>query len=87
MLASVLHTAVAIEASIQIARAFVRLREMIASNKELAQKLAKLERKLEGHDENIRELFEALYRLMEPPLKPQAKIGFIRKKEAHKRAD
>jgi len=91
MLASVLHTSVAIEASIQIARAFVRLREMIASNKKLAHKLAELERKLErkfgSYDKNIRSLFEAINQLMDPPQKPRARIGFTPNKEARKRAD
>ena len=91
MLSAVLHTPIAIEASIQIARAFVRLREMVASNKKLTHKLAELERKLEHklgiHDKHIRSLFEAINQLMEPPQKPRAKIGFIPNKDAHKRAD
>ena len=50
MLSSVLNTPVAIETSVKIARAFVRLREMISTHKELAQKLQELERKTQGHD-------------------------------------
>ena len=52
-------------------RAFVKLREMISAHKELAVKLGELERKIEGHDEHIRSLFEAIHRLMEPPEEPE----------------
>ena len=76
MLSAVLHTPTAIEASIQIARAFVRLREMISAHKELAAKLRELERKVEGHDEHIQSLFDAIRELMEPPVKPKPQIGF-----------
>ena len=76
MLSAVLHTPTAIEASIQIARAFVRLREMISAHKELAAKLGELERKVEGHDEHIQSLFDAIRELMEPPVKPKPQIGF-----------
>jgi hypothetical protein len=47
-------------------RAFVRLREALAPQKELAAKLANLERKIAGHDESIRTLFEAIRELMAP---------------------
>lgn len=71
MLSSVLHTPIAIKASIQIARAFVRLREIISTHKELAQKLAdlerKMDRKLKRHDKHILSLFEAIRQIMEPP--------------------
>ncbi|MBI4370290.1 MAG: ORF6N domain-containing protein [Elusimicrobia bacterium] len=76
MLASVLHTPVAVEASVQIARAFVRLREMVAAHRELARKLEQLERKIENHDSDIHNLFEAIRKLMEPPEKPRLTMGF-----------
>ena len=76
MLSSVLNTDTAIDASVKIARAFVKLREMIASHKELTAKLAELERKVEGHDEHIHSLFEAIHQLMEPPEKPKRIKGF-----------
>src|SRR6058998_1584989 len=57
MLASILNTPVAVEASIRVVRAFVHLREMLASNKELAVKLAELERRLGAHDQAIKTLF------------------------------
>lgn len=59
-------------------RAFVRLREMLASNKELAAKLRELERKLATHDQAIAGILEAIRQLMAPP-PPEKKrpIGFI----------
>ncbi len=76
MLASVLNTLTAVDASVRIARAFVKLREMIVSHKELTAKLAELERKVEGHDEHIHSLFDAIHQLMEPPKKPKRIKGF-----------
>ncbi len=76
MLASVLNSPVAIHASVQVIRAFVRLRQMLATNKELARKLTQLEARIAAHDEDITALFEAIRKLMEPPEKPQPKIGF-----------
>src|SRR5271157_5901390 len=67
MLASVLNSQIAVEASVQVVRAFVRLRQMLATHKELAAKLAELETRIETHDENITALFEAIRQLMEPP--------------------
>src|SRR5438309_10609059 len=66
MLSSVLASARAIQVNIAIMRAFVKLREMVASHRELAAKLAELERKVGGHDTQIRSLFEAIRQLMEP---------------------
>ena len=57
-------------------RAFVKLRQMLASHKELAVKLAELEHKMEGHDAKIRSLFEAIRQLMTPPELPRRRIGF-----------
>ncbi len=76
MLASVLNSPVAVEASVRVVRAFVRLREMLASNRELAQRLDELERKFEGHDDAIRNLFEAIRQLLSPPDPKRRKIGF-----------
>lgn len=77
MLSSVLNSERAVEINIQIMRAFVRLREMIASNKDLARKLDALERKLESHDVHIRSLFEAIRQLMTLPEPKKRKIGFL----------
>jgi phage regulator Rha-like protein len=76
MLASVLNSEVAIQASVRVVRAFVRLREMVAANAQLASKLKDLERRLDSHDETIVDLFAALKRLLEPEAKPKREIGF-----------
>ena len=66
MLSSVLNSPRAIQVNIAIMRVFVRLRETLSLHKELAHKLADLERKIEGHDEHIRTLFDAIRQLMSP---------------------
>jgi hypothetical protein len=77
MAASVLNTPQAIEASVYVVRAFVKLRELLATHKELAGKLAELERKVGAHDASIRSLVTAIRRLMEPPpTPPRRRIGF-----------
>jgi ORF6N domain-containing protein len=76
MLATVLSSKVAIQASVRVVRAFVRLREMVAANAELANKLKDLERRLDSHDEAIVELFAVLKQLLEPEVKPKREIGF-----------
>lgn len=76
MLASVLNSPVAVEASIQVVRAFIRLREILATHKELAKKFAELESRIESHDKDITALFEAIRQLMLLPDKPHRKIGF-----------
>lgn len=76
MLASVLNSPTAVKASIHVVRAFVRLREMLATHKELAIKLAQLEQRISQHDEAIRTLFEAIRQLMLPPEKPKRRIRF-----------
>lgn len=57
-------------------RAFVSLRRMLAGHEVLARKLAELERRLEGHDQAIKSLFDAIRELMAPPAKPSREIGF-----------
>ncbi len=76
MAATVLNTRRAIEASIFVVRAFVRLREVLATHKELARKLAELEQNLESHDQQIRTIFEAIRQLMTPSESTKRKIGF-----------
>jgi len=76
MLSSVLHSKRAVQVNIEIMRVFVRLREMMATHKELAFKLAELEERLEGHDEQIQNIFEAIRQLMTPPARETKKIGF-----------
>jgi hypothetical protein len=77
MLASVLNSAIAVQASVRVVRAFVRLREMVAANAQLAAKLEQLERRFDSHDEAIANLFAALKQLLEPSQAPKRReIGF-----------
>jgi hypothetical protein len=86
MLASVLNSPIAVQASVRVVRAFVRLREMVAANAQLAARLKDLERRLDSHDEAIVELFAVLKRLLEPEVKPKREIGFhVRERAAHYR--
>ena len=77
MLSSVLHSKRAAQVNIAIMRAFVKLRDILSSHKELAHKLSELEHKVEKHDTEIQAIFEAIRQLMEPPPeKPRRLIGF-----------
>ena len=77
MLASVLNSPIAVEASVRVVRAFVGMREQLAAHKEFAQKLSELGNRVSGHDEAITNLFEAIRRLVEPPLpENRREIGF-----------
>ena len=77
MLASVLNSERAVKISISIIKAFVKLREVLATHKELAYKLKELENKIERHDGEIRSIFEAIRQLMSPPPEPpKRRIGF-----------
>jgi hypothetical protein len=79
MLSSVLNSSRAIEVNILIMRAFVRLRGMISSHKELLRKLEDMEKK---YDEQFQVVFEAIRQLMTPPDPPRKKIGFEAKEAA-----
>jgi len=82
MLSSVLKSKRAIEVNVAIMRAFVKLRETLATHKELSRKLADLERKMGDHDEQIQAIFEAIRQLMAPPdTKKKKKIGYIVKEK------
>ena len=77
MLSSVLNSDRAIEVNIAIMRAFVRLREILATNKDLARKLEEHDKKLGEHDEKFQLVFEAIRQLMAPPPAPKKRrIGF-----------
>ena len=80
MAASVLSTPRAVEVSIYVVRAFVRLRELLGTHAELAETLEELEKRLESrldtHDEQIAVLMETIRQLMAPPDTPQRQIGF-----------
>ncbi|MBC8390955.1 MAG: ORF6N domain-containing protein [Deltaproteobacteria bacterium] len=82
MAASVLNTPGAIEASIFVVCAFVRVREMLGAHRELAAKLKELENRIQDHDDHIQTIFEAIRQLMIPPgKKDKKKIGFTVKEK------
>ncbi len=77
MLSSVLNSPRAIQVNIAIMRAFVKLREILSTHKELAHKFKQLEKRVGRHDEEIEAIFDAIRQLMAPPPEPpKRKIGF-----------
>lgn len=76
MLSSVLRSEQSIQVNIAIMRAFVRMRQMLSSVKELSGKFKELEGRLDGHDKEIGAIMEAIRRLMAPPPASARKIGF-----------
>jgi ATP-dependent Clp protease ATP-binding subunit ClpA len=80
MAATILNSARAAEMSVYVVRAFVKLRELLASNKELARRLneleARLEKKLATHDQAIAAILSAIRQLMNPPVPQRRPIGF-----------
>ena len=79
MLSTVLNSERAIQVNIEIMRAFVHLRQMLASNTQLARKLNALEKK---YDSQFRVVFEAIRELMTPPEPNKRKIGFLVKERS-----
>ncbi|MCL4492156.1 MAG: ORF6N domain-containing protein [Nitrospirae bacterium] len=79
MLSSVLNSERAVSVNIEIMRAFVRLRQMLSSNAQLAKKLDALEKK---YDAQFKVVFDAIRQLMSPPGIKRKRIGFCREKEA-----
>jgi hypothetical protein len=87
MLSSVLKSDRVIRVNIAIMRAFVKLRQMLETNRELARKFSELERRLGKHDQEIAAILEAIRQLMSPPEKPPREIGFhVREKAGRYRA-
>jgi hypothetical protein len=76
MAASVLDTPIAVAASIQVVRAFVRLQKLIVGHEELREKLEELQQKFGEHDKKFDLVFEAIRQLMAPP-KAADKAGRI----------
>jgi hypothetical protein len=76
MAATVLNSARAVEMSVFVVRAFVRMREMLAKNRQLAAKINELDRRLETHDSAIQDIIEAIKELMAPEGTSKRKIGF-----------
>ena len=77
MLSSVLHSERAVLMNVAIMRTFVKLREILSTHKELAQRLAELEEKISQHNSEIQNLFQAIRQLMKPREKLKHPIGFI----------
>jgi phage regulator Rha-like protein len=78
MLSSVLNSRRAIQVNIQIMRTFTKIREMIATHKELKQKIEEMEKK---YDYQFKVVFDAIKQLVEPPQRPRKRIGFLRDRE------
>lgn len=81
MLSSVLHSERAVLVNIEIMRAFVRLRQLLATHKELAEQFKELKRRVTTHDEQIRAIFDAIRRLVAPSEPKCRKIGFLVKEK------
>jgi hypothetical protein len=76
MAAAILNSPRAVQMSVYVVRAFVQVRELLASNTNLARKLAELERKYQHHDEAITAVLAAIRQLMSPPPAKRRSIGF-----------
>ncbi len=86
MLSSVLNSERAVKVNIAIMRVFVKLREILETNRELAKKFEELKRRFGRHDEEIGAILEAIRQLMAPPERPRPEIGFhVREKSARYR--
>lgn len=75
MAANVLNSESAVQARVQVVRAFIKLRQMLITNAELARKLSDLERK---YDAQFKVVFDAIRQLMTPPVPERQQIGFTR---------
>lgn len=78
MAANILNSEKAVTASVQVVRAFVKLRQILIKNADLAKKLEEMEKK---YDSQFKIVFQAIRQLMTPPDKPQRKIGFVDKEK------
>jgi hypothetical protein len=81
MLASVLNSQVAIDASVRVVEGFIRMREMLAATAELSNRVDELERRLGGHDEDLETVFAAIRQLIDPPAGDHREMGFHTLKE------
>jgi hypothetical protein len=84
MAATVLNSNRAIEMSVFVVLAFVRMRRAIAANRHILAKLAEVERRLESHDSDIQDLMDAIRELINPPDPPRRRIGFEAPPDAQK---
>ena len=82
MAATVLKTKQAVQVSVYVVRAFVQLRRLLESNRELADRLQRIEKRLQQHDQDIILLADTLHQLMEPQEETsKGKIGFLSESE------
>ena len=81
MLSGVLKSETAIRVHIQIIRVFAKMKELLLTHKDILLQLEKIEKKLAGHDEDIKLIFQYLKQLLNPVQPPRRKIGFRRKNE------
>jgi hypothetical protein len=77
MLANILKSAPAVRASIQVVRAFVRIRQRLVTHELLAKQLSKLAGKVGKHDIELQRVFMTLRGILEPPRRPKRAIGFL----------
>lgn len=83
MAANVLNSHLAIQMSVFVVRAFIKMREMVIAHRELSKRVDELEKRLNVHDEQIQPILRAIRQLMAAPDKPPKKIGFqLREKRA-----
>jgi hypothetical protein len=78
MLSGVLRSKRAVQMNIAIMRAFVKLRQILSSHKELARKLNEQEKRIQKHDVEIYSIFKTIRKLMAEPEKPKKRIGFLK---------
>jgi hypothetical protein len=76
MVATILNSPRAVEMSVFVVRAFVRLREMLGRHQEIAARFSELEQRLDTHDESIQTIVDAIKSLMQPPTPSTRRIGF-----------
>jgi hypothetical protein len=76
MAATVLNSKPAVEMSVFVVRAFVRLRETLFANRRVAARIEEVEQRLESHDSTIQDIIDAIRRLMKPPVRSRRRIGF-----------
>jgi hypothetical protein len=76
MASTVLNSKPAVEMSVFVVRAFVRLREMLSANRQIAARIEELDQRLETHDSVIQDIIGAIRKLMQSPARPRRRIGF-----------
>ncbi|MDD4178638.1 MAG: ORF6N domain-containing protein [Candidatus Margulisbacteria bacterium] len=81
MLSSVLHSEQAIQVNILIMRAFVKIKQALATHVEVSRKLRELEGRLDKNDRQITNILEAIRKMVEPDPEPERRIGFLRERD------